>query len=381
MDSTPDLSAAAASSAPEPGCSAPAVPSPVPGPEAPGAGAGIPPLPVNEPFRFHGEAREYFRIWIVNTLLTLLTLGVFFAWAKVRKRRYLRGCCELMGHRFDYRADPRRILVGNLIAVMFFLAYSVFGAVYPAVQFGTIGVGLLLLPWIVARSFSFNAHNTVYRGIRFRFHGSLGAATWTFLLLPLAIILSLGAYYPAWARARQEYVVTNHRLGDAYFRFTARTKPYYLAYLTAAGVLVVSALLTGFIIAGLTARLGGPVPQAAMVGVTLVVYGGGLFVSRQLVHAWLFNHVWNHTFLDEHRFEARMQTSRWLGLQVTNLLAIVASAGLLAPWATIRSHRYTASCLSFVPAGPVERIERMGGASGSATGDSAAEVIGLDFGF
>src|SRR5690606_21328225 len=86
-----------------------------------------------------------------------------------------------------------------------------------------IGRRLLLLPWIVTRAYSFNAHNTVYRGLRFRFHGSLSAAAWTFLLRPLALIVSFGLYYPAWARARREYVVTNHRLGDAYFRFTAAT--------------------------------------------------------------------------------------------------------------------------------------------------------------
>ena len=39
-----------------------------------------------------------------------------------------------------------------------------------------------------------------------------------------------------------------------------------------------------------------------------------------------------------------------------------------------------ASSLQFVPAGPIDVIQRMGGASGSATGDMAAEFIGLDFG-
>lgn len=43
------------------------------------------------PFRFTGNGREYFRIWIVNTLLTILTLGIYSAWAKVRKKRYIYG--------------------------------------------------------------------------------------------------------------------------------------------------------------------------------------------------------------------------------------------------------------------------------------------------
>jgi len=37
---------------------------------------------------FTGRGSEYFRIWVVNVLLTLVTFGVYSAWAKVRKARY-----------------------------------------------------------------------------------------------------------------------------------------------------------------------------------------------------------------------------------------------------------------------------------------------------
>jgi hypothetical protein len=45
--------------------------------------------------QFTGSAREYFRIWIVNLFFTLVTLGVYSAWAKVRKKRYLYGNTRL----------------------------------------------------------------------------------------------------------------------------------------------------------------------------------------------------------------------------------------------------------------------------------------------
>jgi uncharacterized membrane protein YjgN (DUF898 family) len=35
------------------------------------------------PFEFTGKAGEYFGIWIVNVSLTLLTLSIYSAWAKV----------------------------------------------------------------------------------------------------------------------------------------------------------------------------------------------------------------------------------------------------------------------------------------------------------
>ena len=53
------------------------------------------------PVEFSGSAREYFRIWIVNLCLTLLTAGIFSAWAKVRKKRYYYSHTTLMGLLFN----------------------------------------------------------------------------------------------------------------------------------------------------------------------------------------------------------------------------------------------------------------------------------------
>ena len=41
------------------------------------------------PFIFSGKGSEYFSIWIVNIALTIVTLGIYSAWAKVRKMQYL----------------------------------------------------------------------------------------------------------------------------------------------------------------------------------------------------------------------------------------------------------------------------------------------------
>ncbi|MBK7012097.1 MAG: DUF898 family protein [Xanthomonadales bacterium] len=61
-------------------------------------------------FVFDGRANEYFRIWIVNLALTLLSLGIFSAWAKVRSERYFYGSTRLAGVPFEYTAKPLPIL-------------------------------------------------------------------------------------------------------------------------------------------------------------------------------------------------------------------------------------------------------------------------------
>ena len=42
-----------------------------------------------------GAAGVYFRIWIVNLFFTLITFGIYSAWAKVRKKKYFYGSTRL----------------------------------------------------------------------------------------------------------------------------------------------------------------------------------------------------------------------------------------------------------------------------------------------
>ena len=37
-----------------------------------------------QPVTFHGIGSEYFRMWIVNFFLSVITLGVYSGWAKRR---------------------------------------------------------------------------------------------------------------------------------------------------------------------------------------------------------------------------------------------------------------------------------------------------------
>ena len=56
------------------------------------------------PFEFRGNGGEYFKIWIVNVLLTLITLGIYSAWATVRNNRYFYSNTFVNDVSFDYLA-------------------------------------------------------------------------------------------------------------------------------------------------------------------------------------------------------------------------------------------------------------------------------------
>ncbi len=96
--------------------------------------------------------------------------------------------------------------MGNALVAVVFLAYSFFGAVYPVARGAAIVVGLALLPWVVVKSLSFNANNTLFRGMRFRFRAGLTEAFGIYLVLP--IIFTAGLAVP-WVTIRStRYLVS-----------------------------------------------------------------------------------------------------------------------------------------------------------------------------
>ena len=86
-----------------------------------------------EQFEFRGNAKEYFGIWIVNVLLSIVTLGIYSAWAKVRTKKYFYQNTHVAGRNFDYHATGKNILIGRLIVVAGLVIYSIVSAIAPPV--------------------------------------------------------------------------------------------------------------------------------------------------------------------------------------------------------------------------------------------------------
>ena len=128
------------------------------------------------PVVFTGKAGEYFGIWIVNLLLSIVTLGIYSAWAKVRRKKYFYNNMLIDGVGFDYHASPIAILKGRIIAVVLFILYQVLAGFSPILAGVLLIVFLAALPWIVVRGMTFNARNSSHRGLRFDFDGTYGQA-------------------------------------------------------------------------------------------------------------------------------------------------------------------------------------------------------------
>lgn len=195
------------------------------------------------PVVFTGKAGEYFGIWIVNLLLSIVTLGIYSAWAKVRRKKYFYNNTLVDGVGFDYHANPVTILKGRVIALVLFVLYQVLARFSPMVAIVLLIAFFIALPWIVVRGMTFNARNSSHRGLRFDFDGKYGQAALAFIGYPLLILVTLGLALPFVAQRFNKFAFSHHKFGLSRFQMHALVKNFYMVYLKLFGVIFAIGLI------------------------------------------------------------------------------------------------------------------------------------------
>ena len=372
---------------------------------------------INKPFEFTGKSGEFFAIWIVNVALTILTLGIYSAWAKVRTNQYFYGNTLLDGTSFRYTANPKQILKGRIIAFVVFVIYFAASNVSPIIGAGAFFVLMLLVPAFLVLSMAFRLKNSVYRNVRFNFDKNFSGVYKVFAIpvvimsayifvislfqesiaantdakpefpVFVFILLAIIALMAPW----WEYMITNFKVkyskyGDAGFTFSATTKNYYWLYLKMALVLIVFSALIGFGVAGVTSLFKSETADPSEVMQYLPIM---MFVFIVPLYLWLFaymatkrtNLLYNNIDIAGHKTKSELKTGYMMYLYFTNTLGMLLTVGLLMPWAKIRTARYRASVTSVDVAGDLSQFAVVQADHQSALGEEMGEMFDLDLGF
>lgn len=328
------------------------------------------------PFEFHGAALEYFRIWLVNIFLTVLTLGIYSAWAKVRRKKYFYGNTRLQGESFDYHGEPRKILKGRLLVALAFAGYVGMTALWPGVEGLFALVLAVLTPWLVVQSRLFNAHNSSYRNIRFHFVPDYREAYKVLLGLYLLSGLTLGVLLPYAEYRRYRFLIRNSAFGTTGFRFNCTAGAFYHTYLRAAGVFALVLLASALVLlAGNSLAL----PDAVLLSLPVLIPLLWLF-GYAYFQTGITNLVLSQSTVGSHQLSSTIRASELFGLYLTNLLGIVFSLGLLLPWASLRLTRYRLQHLRLTVHGSLNDLVASTRQAVSAVGEEFGEFLGLDLG-
>lgn len=385
----------------------------------------------SHPVRFHGKGGEYFAIWLVNILLTIITLGIYSAWATVKRRRYFLGNTEINGERFDYHAKPIQILKGRLLVVAGIVVFYILVMLMPKLALIIALAFLALLPWVVIRSWRYNAIMTSYRGVRFNYHCKVGRAYWTMYLCPILLLLALyipvavvimvaaqigsmsamllallvvacglifgiAAVQGIISAMQHNLYVNNMFFGDTPFLATLKKRAFikysllgillFVPFLIGALWLMGSFIFTLYqiILLGgvsedtLNAILMGNILVFFMAIVVLFV--GALVVASYQVVA-IRNYVFNQTKIGGRvQLRSTMSTGSYLGLLFTNSLIIIFTLGLATPVAHVRYARYIASRTAVV--GDVSQLNAQahGDTANSAVAEEVVQAFDLGVG-
>ena len=392
--------------------------------------------PSEHRLEFTGTGADYFRIWIVNLCLTVLTLYVYAPWAKVRAERWFAAHTVLDGTAADYHARPRQLFLGSWIGFALLLFLSFGDLLGETMLWAVVLAPYTLLPllgaWAAARSRAFRAAMTSWRGVRFGFSGTPGAFLRYRVVWPMWLGLLAGASLgladalagpsPArfWGivggtclaaialvpvpRARlARYVASRYRFGDSRFESSVGVGAVYLIHLRALGSgLLWAAGLWALVEAAVRLRwgvsasagaigiahevaeigFGAPDPRIAWAMLAGLALALAAIPGGAALAALMREHVFARTRSPDLALRSTVRPAGLVWLGLSNALLLVATAFLAWPWVRVRRARFFLEGTRVIERRPLAAlVERRREAAAGGVGDEIGDVIDVDAGF
>lgn len=331
---------------------------------------------LNSNVNFTGQSGEYFKLWFVNLFLSIITLGIYSAWAKVRDTQYIYGHMNIDQHSFRYLASPIQILKGRIIAVIIFTLYMLLSNMSPLAGAALALCFLIAMPWLIIQGLRFTLRMTSYRNVRFSFEGTYGGVIVHFILLPIVGVMSMYLAMPWVAQQIQQYMRNNMTYGGKHFEQNSSAGEYYSAVLHVILYIVIACIVLGIS----AAVLGALEFHPAIIGITI----GSLIAltfsyTTATFQAIIHNHLMKTLEIpDVVSFNADMKILPLSILLLTNMLLLVVTLGLAFPIVKIRTLQFISNATQvYIHPGLDELINTVEDEH-SAFGEEAAGLFDTD---
>ncbi len=364
-------------------------------------------------FEFRGEGKEFFNIWIVNFFLTLFTLGIYSAWAKVRSNRYIWESTYYRGSNFEYNAKPLNILYGRILVVGLYIIYYIFAKVLLNITLTLIFIAIfiILFPWLMRQAIKFKLKSTSYRNISFSFRAKVSDFYKLFLKYIILLVALHGSYFyikdyipldiahiiPYFIfvidfiiigfgyREYKEIVINNIYYGDGKFNFYSSKKDTFLFLFKIFIFLVVSFFIIEavFIVPKIVLLKNISAAPEFFAFFQIFIYLIFLvFFSffKGFLDGMATNFIRNHTTFEEGKFRSNINPFKLGFISVTNLLGIIFTLGFFYPWAKMRYLRekienssFSCENLDYFISKQKDEVR--------AIGEEALDFLDIDIGF
>ncbi len=366
--------------------------------------------------RFTGSGSEYFRIWIVNLLLTLITFTLYWPFARARRLAYFQNNTLVGRDPLGFHGDPWKMFRGYLLMLLFGVSYWAVSNFAPTFAWLPLLVLAVLWPALWRASLQFRLRNTSWRGVRMSFEGDLkgaylcmlpffvpvvltgmvfgvvasamqgaeeGAAGAAFAAATGLTVLAMAALSP-WLLARiKRYQHGGYAFAQQRTRLDAGLGAFYGFSFRAMGVsLLCTALLAG--VGAIVAAMVGAFSGAAVIMLPFLLALAYLvfpLVLMPYTTSRLQNLLWANTRSRRIRFDSQLRFAPLMRLTAKNWLFIALTLGLYWPFAKVHTARMRLEAMGVSVQGDVNAwLAKAQGGDKGILGDAAGDFFGIDMG-
>ncbi|MER2996927.1 YjgN family protein [Pontibacter populi] len=266
---------------------------------------------------FKGQGSELFSIQIVNIALMLVTLGLYYPWAKAKNLQYIYRKTEMADSPFTFHGTGKEMFIGFIKGIgIFGVLYSVliYGMLQAQTDPGTYFICLLiflaglsvLVPIAIHGMMRYRTSRTSWRGIHMGYRGTLGSMFKLFYLNLFLTIITFGIYSAWFTTNVRKEVFKNMRFGNAQFSYIGEGSELFVLNIK-------GYLLTIF---------------------TLGIYS--FWWAKDLIHFYI-----NNILIEQDGKYSRLDSSltggQYFKLAVGNLLIMIFTLGLGYAWVVTRT--------------------------------------------
>ncbi len=303
---------------------------------------------------FTGNGITLFKISIVNLILTIVTLGLYYPWAKATSLSYLYSKSTLEMEPFAFSGTGKEMFVGfirafliliGIVCIYTYISYS--GYPFPAFLFYITALGFII-PFAIHGSLKYRSAKSSWRGIRFGYTGDRNELLKLCIKGFLYTIFSFGLYAAWFVTNIRQYVLGHLKMGNAEFEFKGDGTDYFVINFK-------GYFLTIF---------------------TLGIYS--FWWQKDRFQFFVDNIRLKH-HEDKVVFRSNATGGDFFGLIIVNALILFFTLGLGFPWVIIRNLEFGCRHIELNGNINLDQLQQEQGDYSDATGADMGDL--LDFGF
>ncbi|MBK8699222.1 MAG: DUF898 domain-containing protein [Saprospiraceae bacterium] len=304
--------------------------------------------------RFYGKGSEYFGIIIVNWLLTAVTLGLYYPWAKANQLRYLYSVTVLNDDAFIFEGTGKEMFKGFIRVFLYFVALMAFFLLFLYLNLSLIGAIILyggifaIMPLAIHGSYRYRMSRTSWRGIRFGYRGDRSELVQLFIKGILLTIVTIGIYGSWFVVDLRNYVMSHVRFGNIRFKSNANGFDYFMLN------------LKGFFL-------------------TMITLGIYVFWWQKDIINFYLDHLSFHKGDQEVRASSTVSGGSIFALTIVNMLILMFTFGLGYAWVVMRTMSYVIDNLYLDGDIELDTISQTEDNYTDATGEDASDYLDMDF--